>query len=599
MPVEVRYTPLMNPLVYYQARLEEIQAGLVTLEAKQSMSAGVLGLALLLFVMVGFIAINKRSVPLWYPPLSLSAVFVSARNYGRRQAARLRFARLRDFHARGVARLQDDWMGKGETGEEFAAEGHLYAQDLNLFGYGSVFERLCITRTRIGARKLAAYLQSAPTAIDECMARQAAVKELRGATELREAMAGLGKEFNQASWETFSAWLDHEPESFAPWMRVVAPILAGLTITSLCLAIAGIVPPVLCVPIVATQVALGGALREKVLRVIERSWLLGVEIGLLSEGLSLLAGQRFEASKLQELSRRAVEPGEALRRLTRLLNLMAEREKEWFYFPLLLLMAGSQSAMAVEAWRLRHGADFARWIDGWAEFEALNALGCYAFECPADAFPSFQAGAPVFEAVGLGHPLLPAAACTRNDVHLNDNVKLLLISGSNMAGKSTLMRTIGLAAVLAAAGAPVRARRLRLSLFSTCASLSIQDAIQEGRSKFKAELDRLRDTITRAQTTPPVLFLIDEVFGGTNSRDRRVAAEAVLRTLVSAGAVGAVSTHDLSLTEIAGLEGIGGINVHMGSRPGGGPLDFDYLLKPGVTTETNALAIARLAGVPV
>ncbi len=589
----------MNPLAYYQDRLEQVQAGLVTLEAKQSMSAGILGLAVLLFVTVGFIAINKRALPLWYPPLSLSVIFVSARDYGRRQAARLRFARLRDFHTSGINRLQDKWMGAGETGDEFSGDGHLYAQDLNLFGHGSVFERLCITRTRIGARKLAAFLQTAPSTVEECLARQEAVKELRGATELRGTMAGLGKEFNQASWETFSAWLNRAPESFAPWMRVAAPILAAVTIILVCLAAAGIVPPGLCVPIVAAQIALGAELRERVLRVIEGSRPLGIEIGLLREGLVLLAGQRFESPKLQELSRRAAEPGEALRKLTRLLNVMAEREKEWFYFPLLILMAGSQCAMAVEAWRQRYSADFARWIDGWAEFEALNALACYAFECPEDVFPSFDAGAPVFEAEGLGHPLLPAASCTRNDVHLNDNVRLLLISGSNMAGKSTLMRTIGLAAVLAAAGAPVRARRLRLSLFSTCASLSIQDAIQEGRSKFKAELDRLRETIAMAQTKPPVLFLIDEIFGGTNSRDRRVAAEAVIRTLVSAGAIGAVSTHDLTLTEIARLEGIGGLNVHMGSRPGGGPLDFDYLLKPGVTTETNALAIARLAGVPV
>ena len=592
----------MNPLAYYQDRLEHIQAGLVTLEAKQSMSAGILGLAVVLFVTVGFIAINKRALPLWYPPLSLSVIFVSARDYGRRQAARLRFARLRDFHTSGINRLQDKWMGAGETGEEFSGDGHLYAQDLNLFGHGSVFERLCITRTRIGARKLAAFLQAAPSTIEECLARQEAVKELRGAAGLRETMAGLGKEFNQASWETFSAWLNREPESFAPWMRVAAPILAALTIVFVCLAAAGIVPPGLCVPIVVAQVALGAELRERVLRVIEGSRILGIEIGLLSEGLVLLAGQRFESPKLRELSRQAAEPGEALRELSRFLNVMAEREKEWFYFPLLILMGGSQCAMAMEAWRQRHGVDFARWIDGWAEFEALNALACYAFECPEDAFPSFDSGAPVFEGEGLGHPLLPVATCTRNDVQLNGNAggtRLLLISGSNMAGKSTLMRTIGLAAVLAAAGAPVRARRLRLSLFSTCASLSIQDAIQEGRSKFQAELDRLRETIAMAQAKPPVLFLIDEIFGGTNSRDRRVAAEAVIRTLVSAGAVGAVSTHDLTLTEIAGLEGIGGVNVHMGSRPDGGPLDFDYLLKPGVTTETNALAIARLAGVPV
>jgi DNA mismatch repair ATPase MutS len=267
---------------------------------------------------------------------------------------------------------------------------------------------------------------------------------------------------------------------------------------------------------------------------------------------------------------------------------------------MLVLMGGSHCAVAIESWRRRHGAEFARWIDAWAEFEALNALGCYAFECPGDVFPSFETDAAVFDAEALGHPLLPAGACVRNDIRFDgDSARLMVISGSNMSGKSTLMRSIGLGAVLAAAGAPVRARKLRLSLFSTCASLSIQDAIQEGVSRFKAELDRLRETIRLAREKPPVLFLIDEIFSGTNSRDRRVAAEAVVRTLVSAGSVGAISTHDLALAEIADLPGLAGRNVHMGSREGGGPLDFDYLLKPGVSTETNALAIARLAGVPI
>jgi DNA mismatch repair ATPase MutS len=165
-----------------------------------------------------------------------------------------------------------------------------------------------------------------------------------------------------------------------------------------------------------------------------------------------------------------------------------------------------------------------------------------------------------------------------------------------MSGKSTLLRAMGLNAVLAFAGAPVRARALRLSLLSVCPSLGVVDSLLDGKSKFLAEVERLRRALELARDTRPVLFLIDEIFGGTNSRDRRVAAEAVARTLLERGAIGAISTHDLALTEIAGDLTLCGANVHMGSREGGGPMDFDYLLKPGVTTETNALAIARMAG---
>jgi DNA mismatch repair ATPase MutS len=165
-----------------------------------------------------------------------------------------------------------------------------------------------------------------------------------------------------------------------------------------------------------------------------------------------------------------------------------------------------------------------------------------------------------------------------------------------MSGKSTLLRAIGLNAVLAFAGAPVRAAALRISGLTLFASLSIVDSLLNGKSRFMAEVDRLRRTIESARNRS-VLFLIDEIFSGTNSRDRRIAAEAVVRTLVDRQAIGALSTHDLALCEIADSENSAGINVHMGS--GGGPLDFDYRLKPGATNEANALAIARMAGVPV
>jgi DNA mismatch repair ATPase MutS len=162
-----------------------------------------------------------------------------------------------------------------------------------------------------------------------------------------------------------------------------------------------------------------------------------------------------------------------------------------------------------------------------------------------------------------------------------------------------LLRAIGLNAALAFAGAPVRATALRLSPLSVCPSLSVTDSLLDGKSKFLAEIERLRRALELAKGSRPVLFLIDEILGGTNSRDRRAAAEAVTRALLERGAIGLISTHDLALTEIADQAGLCGANVHMGSRDGGGPMDFDYRLKLGATTETNALAIARMAGVVI
>jgi DNA mismatch repair ATPase MutS len=169
-----------------------------------------------------------------------------------------------------------------------------------------------------------------------------------------------------------------------------------------------------------------------------------------------------------------------------------------------------------------------------------------------------------------------------------------------MAGKSTLLRTIGINAVLASAGAPVRALRARVSSFAVCASISIVDSLGEGKSKFMAEIDRLRETLYAATSGPkPVLFVIDEILSGTNSRDRRVVAESFLRELIAAGAIGALCTHDLALAEIAEYPGLAGSNVHMESSDLADPFAFDYILKPGVSTHSNALAIARMAGVAV
>jgi DNA mismatch repair ATPase MutS len=289
----------------------------------------------------------------------------------------------------------------------------------------------------------------------------------------------------------------------------------------------------------------------------------------------------------------------AIRRLERLIHALDERNKEWYYAVSRVLLIGTQLFLSIERWRAEHGDSLTRWLSAWGEFEALMALAGYSYEHPENTCPHFLEDQAAFEGQGLGHPLLAESVCVRNDVNLNGKTRFYVVSGSNMAGKSTLIRTIGLNAVLAYAGAPVCATDLRLSLFSICASLAVVDSLANGKSKFLAEMDRLRQALDAARESRPVLFLIDEILSGTNSRDRRIAAEAIIRTLVERGALGILSTHDLALAELADLEKLGGANVHMGSRDNSDPMNFDYLVKPGVTTEANALAIAKLAGVPV
>jgi DNA mismatch repair ATPase MutS len=243
------------------------------------------------------------------------------------------------------------------------------------------------------------------------------------------------------------------------------------------------------------------------------------------------------------------------------------------------------------------------WLATWAEFEALNALGTYAFEHPENIYPEIVTDdAPaIFEVTGIRHPLL--RDCVPNNVTPSPATRFYLISGSNMAGKSTLLRAIGVNAVLTLAGAPIPADSARISPLKVCASIALTDSLADGKSKFLAEVECLHAILAAASPVPgeeapqPVLFLIDEIFSGTNSLDRRTAAEAILKALVAAGAIGALSTHDLALTEIA-TPSLHGINVHMASPDPGDPLAFDFLLKPGINTSSSALAILHLVGLP-
>jgi DNA mismatch repair ATPase MutS len=223
----------------------------------------------------------------------------------------------------------------------------------------------------------------------------------------------------------------------------------------------------------------------------------------------------------------------------------------------------------------------------------------YAYEHPSDPFPEIVEQGPLFDASGLGHPLLPSSACVRNDLRLDGGRLLLLISGSNMSGKSTLLRAVGVNVVLALAGAPVRAEALRVSPVSLGASIRINDSLEAGRSRFYAEITRLRQLMEIARDRPPLLFLLDEILHGTNSGDRRTGAEAVVKGLLDRGGLGLVTTHDLALAGIAEALAPRARNVHFEDHLEGGRMAFDYRLKDGVVRKSNALALMRAVGLDV
>ena len=316
-----------------------------------------------------------------------------------------------------------------------------------------------------------------------------------------------------------------------------------------------------------------------------------------------LNARNFASAKLAELQARlqmhGVVPSAAIARLRRLVELLISRRNPILQVIDPFVLWSLKLAFAIEAWRKDFGLAVRGWLAALGEMEALSSLSSYAYEHPADVFPEFTEDEPRFDANAFAHPLIPESRAVRNDLHLSRDFRLMIISGPNMAGKSTFIRSVGVNAVLAQCGAPVRAKRLCLSRLTVAASVCILDSLQGGISRFYAEIARLKLITDLTSGPSAVLFLLDELLQGTNSHDRRIGAEAIARSLFERGAIGLITTHDLALTEIADSLGSGAANFHFEDHLENGKLRFDYHLSPGIVRTSNALDLMRSIGLDV
>jgi hypothetical protein len=592
------------PADEYAARLAARRA---THEALVARDARLSYLRLLVFAIAAILAwLAWRDIvhPAWLAPAVVGFVVLINRHdwvIRARDAA----ARGVAFYERGLARVEDRWIGTGEPGDRFRDDEHLYANDLDLFGKGSLFELLSIARTRAGEETLASWLKAA-AAPDVIRTRQQGVGELSPSLDLRERLAVAGSDVRAGvHTEALVSWAAAPFLLHRTWARALATVLTSCALaTATWWAFSGNSTPFFIV--VGLEVVFALSQRGRVLQVLHRAEQPARDLDILAHLLTHLEHARFESVRLSELRATldtdGVAASAAIGQLHRLSEMHAWQHNQFFGPIAAAFLWGTHLGFAIEAWRRRHGSHVARWLATVGEFEAFSSLAAYRYEHPADVFAAIEerrGRAAQFEGDALGHPLIPAARMVRNDVHLGPDVQLAIISGSNMSGKSTLLRTVGINAVLALMGAPVRATRLRLTPVAVGATLRIQDSLQEGRSRFFAEITRVRRLADLAAGSTPLLFLLDELFHGTNSHDRLQGAVGVLRTLVDRGAIGLITTHDLALTQIAAGVGPGAINVHFDDTFEGGEIRFDYRMKPGPVTRSNALALMRAVGLSV
>jgi MutS-like protein len=596
---------MTDPRAEYENRIARWSAAVAAGERTHLLISNLRLAAAAAGALLAWLALGRGAISLGWAIAAGLALLVLVVVHARVLNRNDRAARARRFYEHGVSRIEDRWAGIGSSGAGFvpALHDHLYAADLDLFGDGSLFQLLSTARTESGEERLAAWLTT-PAEIEEATRRQTAIRELRDRVEFREAIAVLAAEARVSKTSALTAWAALPPVGFSGQHAWLFAALAAITALMVAAGFTEYLdaPPV--VVWIAIQAAVASLFRRRVHEVLRRVDAATYDLGLLRELLARIERERFSAPRLVELEARICTDGEPPSRvIARLHRYIAARDslRNELARPFaLLLLVRSQAAVAIDRWHAAHRATLGEWLTAVGEIEAFSSFATYAFEHPADPFPELRAGAPLFEADALAHPLLPARTAVPNDVRLGGGgPHVLVVSGSNMSGKSTLLRAIGINAVMALAGAPVRAARLSISPLAIGATIRIGDSLQEGHSRFYTEILRIRDIVARARGASPVLFLLDEILHGTNSHDRRIGAEAIVRSLVAAGAIGSITTHDLALTGLAATLGAQAANVHFEDRIEEGKMVFDYKMRPGVVERSNAIALMRAVGLDV
>jgi len=536
----------------------------------------------------------------------VALVFVHASLHARVERAS---AALR-FHQRGLARLDHAWDKLSTASERFRSAEHPFAGDLDVFGHGSLMQLVDATETRFGEERLAALLSLTEREgwPDDVIARQAAVRDLASRPAFREALAMAGGVLNDEKPDPapLLKWAE-DTRGMPAWLGVAGWVLPVVVVGGLVVgSLTGVRPTFLTLATFA-QLAVGIAVGVRLTPMLAAASSRESAATRWRGMIAAIERESFDAPLLKELRSRLSagkrKASEEIASLERIVGYVDARRNEVFRLLIgPMLMWDVHCARALVRWRARAGSHVRAWLATLGEIEALASIAGFAHEHPAFVFPAIEAE-PLFEARALGHPLIAGAARVGNDVTLEGGGRAMVVTGSNMSGKSTLLRAIGVNAALAFAGAPVCAASLRIGPSRVATSMRIADSLEEGVSHFYAELRRLKRVLDWATEPgrPPVLFLLDEILHGTNSRERVIGACAVVRELLERGALGAVSTHDLGITALEReLGGSGRVqNVHFEEQVHGDTMTFDYVLRPGIVRSSNALRLMRAVGIAV
>lgn len=559
--------------------------------------------AFVVIVGVGIAAIGDSSISFGWilVPIAIFGLILKLHQPTLRQLRRNRSAH--EYYEQCLSRLKGNWREQEYSGSEFAEGGHSWSSDLDIFGPGSLFQKLNQCRTLPSQRKLAEWLTSVPDE-DTIKTRQIQAESLKDHVELRERLASIDRNVDWKSAErALSGWISETPEPFPKWALWGARALGAASLLVVILVFTVGLPGSAILVMLLLQAPFVVATRNKLSGAKEHVDDVDKALRQLAEITAQFEAFPFTDKSLQRLQSQlqsdSVVASDKIADLSRLINWLNNGTRNQFFIPLAWMLGlFVHLPYRIDRWRNHYGSKVNEWLNAATELEVINSIAAFNYENEQYSLPTISEK-PHFEAVQIGHPLLPADGCVRNDVTLSAECPLMLISGSNMSGKSTLLRSVGINTVLAFQGARVNASAMTVFPFHVATAMRVSDSLQEGRSLFFTVVQRLKTIVDLAGESHPVLFLLDEILSGTNSHDRRTGAEAVIRTLVQRNGIGMVTTHDLTLTRIVDSMDGRAVNKHFEDQVLDGQMSFDYQLRDGIVERSNAIELMRMMGLDV
>lgn len=483
-------------------------------------------------------------------------------------------------------------------GKIFEEELHPYTSDLDIFGKNSVFQFINRTSTISGSRKLANWLKKSVTKID-IEKRQEKTAELAKNIVFLQNFQSAGRHFKQNETQILALknWISSENAFKIP---VYLPILlSAISIFAIiCFFVFDLPHLVYFIPLAINMFFLKQNF-AKISDLLTQMQSFLPEIQAVAKLIELIETQKFENLDLQKLQSQFTrsQACTAIKNLAFYLQMIEYRQNAYFYiFFNSLTLWDLQFSLRLEKWKNAHQNDIDFWFESVAEFDALQSLAGFAFANPDFCVPIISSQTFDYQATKLGHPLIRASKRTVNDLSLSNTGICMLITGSNMSGKSTFLRTVALNGVLALAGAMVCAASFRVSQVQIFTSMRTQDSLSEQVSSFYAELKRIRQLLDRLENKENVFYFLDEILKGTNSTDRNLGAKAIIRQLHKSAVSGLLSTHDLELGELAN-DHYFVQNYSFNSEIVDGKLLFDYRLTKGVCKTFNASQLMRQIGI--